>query len=162
MTVQVPESGQQAEVAEFPRELVARFVQMATMVPSEDGSGMERIIEQLLSAESWEELSEPWESTDAQKLRGKRLRIDGIMRRPSQFQGGLGIFLVVHSTDVGTGERIVWTTSAQAVIAQLVRAYAQGWLPCLAEMVIADRPTERGFYPHHLKFLAGSTHAAGE
>ena len=144
----------QGEVAEFPRELVARFVEMATMVPSEDGGGMERIIDQLLNAESWEQLSDPWESTDAEKLRGKRLRVDSIMRRPSSYPGGLGIFLVVKSVDVQTGEALVWTTSSQAVIAQLVRAYAMGWIPCLVEMVIADRPTERGFYPHHLRFLA--------
>lgn len=154
MTEVVPAGQQEGTVAEFPRELVTRFVEMATMVPSEDGSGMERIVEKLLSAESWEELSEPWETTDAQKLRGKRLLIQSIMRRPSQYQGGLGIFLVVHSVDKGTGEQIAWTTSSQAVIAQLVRAYAMGWLPCLAEMVIADRPTEAGYYPHHLKFLA--------
>lgn len=144
----------QGTVAEFPRELVARFVQMATLVPSEDGSGMERIIEQLLNAESWEDLSDPWESTNAEKLRGKRLRIDSLTRRPSQYPGGLGVFLVVKGVDLGTGEAIVWTTSAQAVIAQLVRAYAKGWLPCVAEMIIADRPTEAGYYPHHLRFLA--------
>lgn len=144
----------QGTVAEFPRELVARFVQMATLIPSEDGSGMERIIEQLLNAESWEDLSDPWESTNAEKLRGKRLRIDSLTRRPSQYPGGLGVFLVVKGVDLGTGEAIVWTTSAQAVIAQLVRAYAKKWLPCVAEMIIADRPTEAGYYPHHLRFLA--------
>lgn len=145
---------QQGEVAEFPKELVAQFVRMATLVPSEDGSGMERIVEQLLSAESWEELSDPWEASNAEKLRGKRLRVDSIMRRPSQYRGGLGIFLVVKGVDLGTGEAIVWTTSSQAVIAQLVRAYAKKWIPCVCEMVIADRPTEAGYYPHHLRFLA--------
>ena len=145
---------QEGTVAEFPRELVAQFVQMATLIPSEDGSGMERIIEQLLSADSWEDLSDPWEATNAEKLRGKRLRVDSLMRRPSQYRGGLGIFLVVKSVDLGTGEAIVWTTSSQAVIAQLVRAYAKGWIPCVCEMVIADRPTERGYYPHHLRFFA--------
>lgn len=150
------------EITEFPRELVARFVQMATMVPSEDGSGMERIVEQLLNAESWEQLSDPWESTNAEKLRGKRLRVDSLMRRPSTYPGGLGIFLIVKGVDLGTGEAIVWTTSSQAVIAQLVRAYARGWIPCVCEMVIADRPTERGFYPHHLRFLAVDPRRAAE
>lgn len=145
---------EQGTVAEFPAALVQQFVQMATLVPSEDGSGMERIIEQLLSAESWEQLSDPWESTNAEKLRGKRLRVDSLMRRPSQYRGGLGIFLIVKGVDLGTGEAIVWTTSAQAVIAQLVRAYAKGWLPCVCEMIIADKPTEAGYYPHHLRFLA--------
>lgn len=146
--------GQQGTVMEFPRELVAQFVEMAMVVPSEDGSGMERIVAQLLSAESWEQLSDPWESTNAEQLRGKRLRIDSVMRRPSQYKGGLGIFLVVKGVNLGTGEAIVWTSSSAAIIAQLVRAYAKGWIPCVCEIVIADRPTEAGYYPHHLRFLA--------
>ena len=144
------------ELATIDPATVKRFAQMATMVPSEDGGGYERILDAILSAESWETLSDPWESTNAEKLRGKRLRVESVMRRPSQFAGGLGIFLVVKSVDLKTGEALVWTTSSVAIIAQLVRAYALRAFPLVAEVVIADRPTSQGFYPQHLHILAAT------
>lgn len=144
------------ELAEFDPALVARFAQMATLVPSEDGGGYERILDAILSAESWEALSDPWNVTNADTLRGKRLRIDSIMRRPSQFAGGLGIFLVVKAIDTRTGEALVITTSSVSIVAQLVRAYALKMFPLVAEWVVADKPTDRGFYPQHLNILAAT------
>jgi hypothetical protein len=148
--------------AEIDPAVVERFATMATLIPSEDGSGVERIVDAILSAESWESLSDPWESTNADKLRGKRLRVNSLMRRPSQFRGGLGIFLVVFCTDTANGEDLVWTTSSVSVVAQLVRAYCLRVLPAIVEMVIADRPTEAGFYPHHLRFLAATPAPAAQ
>lgn len=144
------------ELATIDPAIVERFAQMATMVPSEDGGGYERILDAILSAESWETLSDPWESTNAEKLRNRRLRIESISRRPSSFAGGLGVFLVVKSVDTRTGEALVWTTSSVSIVAQLVRAYALRAFPLVAEVIIADRPTDRGFYPQHLRILAAT------
>jgi hypothetical protein len=149
-------------VAVIDPETVQRFATMAMAIPSEDGSGMDRIVDAILSADSWESLADPWESTNAEKLRGKRIIVRSLTRRPSQFRGSLGIFLVVHSAWSSTGEDFVWTTSSVAVVAQLVRAYMLGALPAVVEMVIADRPTEAGYYPHHLRFIAGSVAPAAE
>lgn len=133
-------------------ELVEKFAQMATLIPSEDGSGYERIVEAILSAEAVDALDEPWQSTQAEKLAGRVLRIDSLTRRPSDFKSGLGVFLVVRSTDTHSGEVVTWTTGSVAIVAQLVRAYALGGLPVYAELIIAERPTEAGYRPHHLKF----------
>lgn len=144
------------ELATMDPALAEQFAHMATMVPSEDGSGYERILGAILSAASWDKLSDPWEATNAEELRGKRLRIDSIMRRPSSFEGGLGVFLVVKSVDTKNGEAFIWTTSSVAIVAQLVRAYALRAYPIIAEVVVSKRPTERGFYPQHLHIIGAS------
>lgn len=142
----------QDEIAPVSPALIARFAEMATMIPTEDGQAYERIVEAILSSDTIDALDEPWESTKAELLLGKTLEIRGLTRRPSDFKSGLRLFLVVDSTDTATGERIVWTTGSVAIVAQLVRAYALGALPCYAELIIAERPTEAGYRPHHLKF----------
>jgi hypothetical protein len=140
-----------SEPMPLSEDIVKRFAEMAVTVPTEDGAGSDRILEQLLSATSWEQLSDPWESSNGMRLRGKLLRIDNITRRPSTYEGGLGIFLVVEAVDTANGEKVVWTTSSLSVVGQLVRAYVMGWFPMYAEVVVADRPTERGYYPQHLR-----------
>lgn len=134
-------------------ELVQQFAQMAMLIPSETTDAMESIVSAILNAPTWRELDDPWQSRGAEKVEGKRLRIDDITRRPSDYRDGLSIFLVVHCTDVTNGEKVVWTTSSTGIVAQLVRAYAAGWLPVLAQVVIAKRATESGYRPHHLQFF---------
>jgi hypothetical protein len=133
-------------------ELVAQFSQMAMMIPSETTDAVESIVAQILAAPAWDALDAPWETEGVEKLRGRIFTIDSLTRRPSTYRDGLGIFLVVHSTDARTGEAFVWTSSSTGVVAQLVRAYASDWLPMYASLVVAERPTESGYYPHHLKF----------
>lgn len=140
-----------SEVAPIDKGLLAKFAEMATMIPAEGGGGMERILEQILSATSWESLDDPWESSKAEQLAGKILRLDYAERRPSDYRDGLGIFLVLHCVDTANGEQVVVTTSAVSVIGQVVRAYALKAMPLYVEFVIAARATERGYHPHHLK-----------
>lgn len=137
----------------LPAEMVRQFAAMAMMIPSEGTDAIESIIGTILAAPTWENLSDPWESSAAEKLAGHTLLITDVVRRPSDFKDGLGVFLVVHYTDTKSGERGVWTTGSTACVAQLARAHAGGWLPLYAQIVVAERATERGYRPHHLKFL---------
>lgn len=143
-------------------EMIHQFAQMAMMIPGETTDAVESIIGAILNAPTWENLSDPWESTDAEALAGKTLLITGLKRRPSDFRDGLGIFLVVSYTDTKSGESKVWTTGSVACVAQLTRAYAGGWLPLYAQVVVAERPTENGYRPHHLKFLGSAGKPAPE
>lgn len=147
---------------QLSKELVQQFAQMAMAIPGETTDALDSIIGAILGAPSWEHLSDPWESSKAELLAGRTLRIDGLSRRPSDYRDGLGIFLVVHYTDTRTGEPGVWTTGSTACVAQLARAYAAGWLPLYAQIVIAERPTKEGYKPHHLKFLGKADKPAGE
>jgi hypothetical protein len=152
MTSQSTSTEVDVQRAPLSPELVAQFAAMAMMIESETTDAVESIVAQILAAPGWDTLDAPWETTSAEQLRGRIFTIDRLTRRPSQFRDGLGLFLVVHSTDARTGETFVWTSSATGVVAQLVRAYAAEWLPLFASLVIAERPTESGYYPHHLKF----------
>jgi hypothetical protein len=143
--------------APISTELATQFAQMAMMIPSETGDAVENILAAVLAAPSWEKLADPWESADAEALVGKMLCIQSLVRRPSDFRDGLGVFLVVHATDVKSGEAVTFTTGSVSVVGQLVRAYAMGWLPIYAEMIVATRQTESGYRPHHLKFLGRPT-----
>ena len=124
---------------------------MATMIPAESGSGAEDILRQILSAETWEQLSQPWETSSVDDLLGRRLMLTHAVRRPSTFGQGLGIFLVLHMVDIRTGEKVVKTTGSLAVVGQVCRAYAIGAMPLEVEWCRAERPTEAGYFPQHLK-----------
>lgn len=143
-----------AEVAQYSQEVIEHVKRLIADIPGDDGSGASRIVEQLLAAKTFDDLNEPWESTSGKLLAGKRLRIRDLSQRPSQFEGQVGIFLVVDASDVKTGEQCTFTTSAMMVIVQLAVARDLGMLPMIADVVVAERPTARGFYPYHLKVLA--------
>lgn len=133
-------------------ELVQQFAEMAMVIPDETGDAVESILAAILAAPTWEKLADPWEASDASKLVGVVFKVTGLLRRPSRYRDGLGVFLVVHCLNGKTGEKFVWTTSSTAVVAQLVRAYCQDWLPIWATVVVADHDTANGYRPHHLHF----------
>lgn len=133
-------------------ETAARLRALLATVPVDEENGNQRIAEQLLMGGSLIDLNRPWDSTNGRTLAGKLLRINTIKGRPSQFAGGLRAFLVAECTDTANGEPVVMTTSAMAVVIQLARVAAEGWLPAFATVEVSDRPTERGFFPYHLRF----------
>jgi hypothetical protein len=149
-------------VKELSAELVATFSQMAMIIPEGDDNAMEQIMLAVLAAGSWEQLSDPWETDNAERLAGKTLLIERVTRHPSDIAGGLGIFLVAHGTDMRSGEKVVFSTGSLGVMAQLVRAHTAGWLPLFAQLVIAERATKDGFRPQHLKFVGQPKQAPAE
>ena len=134
-------------------ELVAQFSQMITIIPEPDGNAMESILAQVFGAATWENLSDPWEARTAEELAGKTILIESVTRHDSDIAGDLPFFLVMHGTEMRTGEKIAAPTGSLAIMAQLVRAHIAGWLPLFAQVIIAERPTKDGFRPHHLKFV---------
>lgn len=134
-------------------EAARRLAVLLATVPIDDENGNQRIAEQLLMGGSVLDLNAPWDATGGRKLAGKTLRIDSIKGRPSRYPGGLRAFLVAEGIDLDTGERTVMTTSAMAPVIQLARVNAEGWLPAYCTVEVADQPTERGFYPYHLRFI---------
>jgi len=146
----------------IPEHLLGQVLDAVELIPAEGGGGMEGILTQLLSAASVDDLNKPWSGTSGRELAGRRLSIRDMIRRPSAFDDGPAIFLVVRCADAKTGEEVTFTTSALAVIVQLAIAHKMGLFPLLADIVVSDRPTERGYYPYHLNVLAaGGAAAAG-
>lgn len=139
------------DVVQLPADLIKRFADMAVLIPDDTEDGGARVLEAILGAKTWEALNDPWEASNGEALVGKLLKLTGAKKMPSTFEGGLGVFLVVDYTDTHTGETGVLTTSAVSIVGQIAAAYANNWFPLYAEIVVADRPTKRGFLPQHLK-----------
>ena len=131
------------------------FAQMAAGIPeSDDSEAYESIVTQLLAADNVDALNAPWDTDTAEKLAGHQVRIDELTRRPSDFKGGLGLYLVCKGVDQGTGERITVTTGAVSVVAQLARAYFVAGLPIVAQWIIGDPSPRTGRRPQHLQIIA--------
>jgi hypothetical protein len=138
-------------------KLLEQFAEMAVMIPADLGSGTEDILRKILSATTWDQLDEPWETSDIEDILGKTLRLTKVTRRPSTFKGGLGVFLVMHIQDAKTGKEYVKTTGSVSVVGQIARAYAMGVTALTFEWCRAERPSENGYYPQHLKILDAAT-----
>lgn len=151
------------DVATYSPQVLAQVHELVAQLPQEsDGGGAEAIVAALLSATSIDDLNAPWDGSSSRALAGRRLEITGIHARPSSFDGGTGIFLVAQATDTKSGDRSTFTTSSIATVLQLAMAYKLGMFPIIADVVAADRPTARGFYPIHLRIVAaGRTPQAG-
>lgn len=137
-------------------ETIAAFAAMASDIPESGGDGMEGIIAQLLQAEDATDLDAPWRADGLTAYLGRRLRIDGLRRMPSEFDGGLPFFLIVEAADLETGEKVTLTTGAVSVVAQLVKAWDLGSIP--GWRVIprqAERASSSGYYPQHLEVMRG-------
>lgn len=131
---------------------MALFAQMAVGIPeADDGEAYENIVLQLLNADDLDQFNAPWDTEAAATLAGKRLRLESMARRASDFAGGLGMYLVTKGVVLDTGEPFVWTTGGVANVASLARIHFTGKLPAIVELVIADTPTANGFRPQHLK-----------
>lgn len=140
-------------------KLLEQFAEMAVMIPADLGGGTEDILRKILSAKTWDQLDEPWQTSQVDDILGKTLRITKVVRRPSTYAGGLGVFLVVHLTDTKTGKEYVKTTGSVSVVGQIARAYALGVTAMTVQWCRAERPSESGYYPQHLKVLDAATPA---
>lgn len=134
---------------------MALFASMAVGIPeSDDTEAYENIVLQLLGADGVDGLNAPWDTSGAESLAGKRLRIEQMTRRASDFADGLGMYIVTKGTNLESGEKFVWTTGGVSTVAQLARIHYLGGLPAIVELQIADTPTKNGYRPQHLKVLA--------
>lgn len=131
---------------------LALFASMAVGIPeADDGEAYENIVLQLLNADNLDAFNAPWDTTAAATLAGKRLKVESMARRASDYAGGLGIYIVLKGIILDTGEPFVFTTGGIANVASLARIHFTGKLPAIVELVIADTPTASGYRPQHLK-----------
>jgi hypothetical protein len=149
---------QSAEVALINDEaLLQEFAEMAVMIPADLGGGTEDILRKILSATTWDQLDEPWETSSIDDIIGLTLRVTAVKRRPSTYAGGLGVFLVVTLTDPRSGKEYVKTTGSVSVVGQFARAYALGVTAMTVQWCRAERPSTSGYYPQHLKIIDAHT-----
>jgi hypothetical protein len=143
-------------------DMVAAFAAMAVDIPEAGGAGFDGLLAQILTATDAADLDAPWRSDGLTAWLGQPIRIDGLRRMTSEFDGGLPFFLIVEGANLATGEKITLTTGAVSVVAQLVRAWSLGAIPgwrVIARQ--ADRPSASGYFPQHLEPFRGRIAAEG-
>lgn len=130
------------------------FASMVVAIPEADGSGTERILLSILNAKSWDELDDPWDTTKSDALVGVEMVIHTISRHASAYADGLGVFLVAHGKRLDDNTETVFSTGSVSVVAQLVRAFMLGAFPLYCILRQSDKPTSKGYYPHHLEIMS--------
>lgn len=134
-------------------KLLEVWAERATAIPAELDGGTEDILRKVLSATTWAQIDEPWRTTDVDDIVNKPMRVVKVTRRPSTFEGGLGVFLIVKLKDARDGKEYVKTTGSIAVVGQLAQLYFLKATAITIKWCKAKRPTEQGFYPQHLEII---------
>jgi hypothetical protein len=128
------------------------MVLMVSELPEADDDATERILAQLLAADSAADLNRPWEASGLEQWFDRAIEIRAVTRAPSDFEDGIGVYVVIQAKAIGTGKDVVITTGSTAVIAQLIMAHRNGWLPIVATPRGPKRTPKSGRVPHHLEF----------
>lgn|SRR5487761_62857 len=144
----------QAPVAVIPPPTLATINELAQSIPWVE-SGAEdaelRIAEQVLAAGSAAELGSPWEARKFEALLDVPVRVVAMRRAESDYQSGPGWYLILDVIELETGEKVTVTTGALAVMVQLVKAQAAGWMPLLCTLRQSLKPSKLGYRPQHLE-----------
>jgi hypothetical protein len=127
--------------------------QTLDLVPQADEDPTERMAAYILSqpAERWEEL---WAGLPSiREFVGETITVHDMRVRESDFEGPLGLYLILDATWDKTGEKKLISCSSQMSMIQLVTLRKRGQLPVKVEVVQKDKPTKAGFRPIHLRYL---------
>ncbi len=154
------DDGNQTALQEWNAEVLAAapglaevFLAMLAEVPDPPADATARIVAQILEARSVEELDRPWDAEGMRDYDGSVVRVESIHKMPSDYDQGLGTYLVCHCTQPGIGEKFILTTGSVSIVAQLVRAHALNALPLEVVPRVAEKPTRKGYHPMHLELV---------
>lgn len=129
------------------------FLASLTQIPEPSGDAYDRIIAQVMAAESVGELDAPWSNKGLDFLVDATIRVDDIRRMPSDFVDGIGHYLLLDVTLPNDGSKCVVSTGSVNVCAQLVRAYVLGLFPLTVIPRRARKATAAGYFPMHLEIV---------
>lgn len=128
----------------------------ATLTVEDPAEVQERIVRQILRAQTPEDLLRAGEATPSQEVYGVPLRITGIRASESDFEEGNDLYLHIEATIIGNGDQLTVSCGARDVCAKLIVADMRGWFPIDARIEKAGKPTKDGFYPVFLRMLDGA------
>lgn len=125
-------------------------------IPEAEDDAVEKILHQLLGAQSPDQLDDPWKSEGLRRLVDVPIRIDRVTRRPSDYEDGLGVYLLIEGHNLRTDQPVTVTTGSASVCAQLVIAHRNGWLPLTVYPRGPKRPKANGRFPMHLEITTAA------
>lgn len=131
------------------------FLVMLEAVPEPDEDASARIVGSILEADQVEDLDKPWDSDGMRDLCDRQVLVRAITKRPSDFQGGLGVYLGCECTLPDDGTNLFVTCGSVSSVAQLVRAHTLEALPLLVIPRMAKKATKNGYWPYHLEIVKG-------
>jgi hypothetical protein len=152
----------QALVPAEPSDALEVVKDILAEIPQADEDPTARMAAFILAqpAEKWEEL---WAGLpSARDFVGIPLVVHDLRARESDFEGTLGLYLILDATDAATGEHVLVSCSSQMSMVQLLTLYRRRQLPAKVEFVQKDKPTKAGFRPIHLRYLGQYDAAAGD
>lgn len=120
-------------------------------IPTSGEDGLLAILETIVATEDPGQLDAAWNTAGFGDWLGYALKISNPRKAKSKLAGGLGWFLIVDAIVHATGEQVTLTTSATAIMGQILVASGKGMLPMDFVPLEKEEPTENGFYPQHLK-----------
>jgi hypothetical protein len=140
---------QSQDIIVIPEEELEVFSSMLDAVPDIEDAGYEDILRQIANAESAYDLDKPFRAEGLRDYVDETIIVESIKKSESEYEGGLGVFLVVNIIREETGERETVTTGSLGVVGTLLKANAVGWLPlrCIPQ----ERTSRKGYKPMHLK-----------
>jgi hypothetical protein len=153
---------EQALVAAEPAGPLALVKAIIADIPQADEDPTERMAAFILAqpAEKWDEL---WEGLpSARDYVGVPIIVHALRARESDFEGPLGLYLILDATDAVTGAHELISCSSQMSMVQLLALHQRGQLPAKVVFVAKDKPTKAGFRPIHLRYLGTLDAALGD
>lgn len=93
---------------------------------------------------------------------GDQFIIHDMRARESDFEGPLGVYLILDVTDLQTGEKGLLSCSSQMSMVQLLALKRQDRLPATVQIVEKDKPTKAGFKPIHLRYISSTAASLGD
>lgn len=141
-----------ASLDEFDRILTGQAEAPPVEVIDDPAEISRQIIMQLLNAQSDEELQNFGGATGWRELEGVPIVLKGFRWRPSSFDEGGPLYVIVNGFNADTGEQVVLTTGSANVLAQLSNMARRGTLvDSVWKLAKAEKETSRGFRPLHLE-----------
>lgn len=129
------------------------FLMMLAEVPEPDDDAAARIVMEIMGAQSIEDLDKPWDVEGMRDYDGTVLQVQSITKMPSDYQTGLGCYLVCRCSQPGLGEVFTLTTGSVNIVAQLVRAHTLNAFPLEVIPRQSEKPTRKGYRPMHLELV---------
>lgn len=132
-------------------ELVNAFLSSAVPAEADDPEVIgTRIMAQLLSAETPEEVLADSEAIGLRQYLDTPFSLEGVDFRRSEYEEGMPFYCLLFGHEAETGEKVTLTTGAQSVVAQAFRLAQRGWLPRTVMAKQSKKPTKAGYYPVRL------------